>query len=64
VFGSRQRPKQYWGLPKRLSLDEFARRKGKGQFATILTDLDKSSLWRLTRSIPLLTLNVLLKIHF
>jgi transposase len=32
------------GLPPRLSLDEFARRKGKGQFATILTDLDKSSL--------------------
>ena len=35
---------QDWGLPKRLSLDEFARKKGKGQFATILTDLDKSSL--------------------
>jgi transposase len=35
---------QDWGLPTRLSLDEFARRKGKGQFATILTDLDKSSL--------------------
>jgi transposase len=31
-------------VPTRLSLDEFARRKGKGQFATILTDLDKSSL--------------------
>jgi transposase len=27
-----------------LSLDEFARRKGQGNFATILTDLDKSSL--------------------
>jgi transposase len=27
-----------------LSLDEFARRKGQGKFATILTDLDKSSL--------------------
>ena len=27
-----------------MSLDEFARRKGKGNFATILTDLDKSSL--------------------
>jgi transposase len=33
-----------WGMPKRLSLDEFSRRKGKGNFATILTDLDKSSL--------------------
>lgn len=27
-----------------MSLDEFSRRKGKGRFATILTDLDKSSL--------------------
>ena len=27
-----------------MSLDEFARRKGQGNFATILTDLDKSSL--------------------
>ena len=36
--------KQDWGLPKRLSLDEFARKKGQGNFATILTDLDKSSL--------------------
>ena len=27
-----------------MSLDEFARRKGKGKFATVLTDLDKSSL--------------------
>ena len=44
MFGSRQRTKQDWGLPKRLSLDEFARKKGQGNFATILTDLDKSSL--------------------
>ena len=36
--------KKNWGYPKRLSLDEFARRKGQGKFATILTDLDKSSL--------------------
>lgn len=35
---------QDWGMPKRLSLDEFSRRKGRGRFATILTDLDKSSL--------------------
>ena len=27
-----------------MSLDEFARRKGQGNFATILTDLDKNSL--------------------
>ena len=27
-----------------MSLDEFSRRKGKGQFATVLVDLDKSSL--------------------
>ena len=27
-----------------MSLDEFARRKGQGNFATILTDLEKSSL--------------------
>jgi transposase len=35
---------QDWGMPKRLSLDEFSRKKGHGKFATILTDLDKSSL--------------------
>ena len=35
---------QDWGTPERLSLDEFSRRKGKGRFATVLTDLDKSSL--------------------
>lgn len=35
---------QDWGMPKRLSLDEFSTRKGQGRFATILTDLDKSSL--------------------
>ena len=27
-----------------MSLDEFSRRKGKGRFATVLVDLDKSSL--------------------
>ena len=27
-----------------MSLDEFSRRKGKGRFATVVTDLDKSSL--------------------
>jgi transposase len=31
-------------MPKRLSLDEFSRRKGQGNLATIVTDLDKSSL--------------------
>jgi transposase len=36
--------KKDWGMPKRLSLDEFSRRKGQGNLATILTDLDKSSL--------------------
>jgi transposase len=36
--------KKDWGMPKRLSLDEFSRNKGQGNFATILTDLDKSSL--------------------
>jgi transposase len=35
---------QDWGMPKRLSLDGFSRRKGQGRFATVLTDLDKSSL--------------------
>jgi transposase len=34
---------QDWGMPKRLSLDEFSKRKGQGKFATVLTDLDKSS---------------------
>jgi transposase len=32
------------GMPKRLSLDEFSKKKGHGKFATILVDLDKSSL--------------------
>ncbi len=32
------------GMPKRLSLDEFSKKKGHGRFATILVDLDKSSL--------------------
>lgn len=35
---------QDWGMPKRLSLDEFSKRKGHGKFATVLTDLDTSSL--------------------
>jgi transposase len=35
---------QEWGMPKRLSLDEFSRNKGQKNFVTILTDLDKSSL--------------------
>jgi transposase len=36
--------KKDWGMPKRLSIDEFSRRKGQGNLATIVTDLDKSSL--------------------
>lgn len=35
---------QDWGMPKRLSLDEFSKQKGQGKFATVLTDLDTSSL--------------------
>jgi transposase len=35
---------QEYGIPRRLSLDEFSRTKGQGNFATILTDLDKGSL--------------------
>jgi transposase len=35
---------QDWGMPKRLSLDEFSKRKGQRKFATVLTDLDTSSL--------------------
>jgi transposase len=42
--------KKDWGFPKRLSLDEFARKKGKGKFVTIITDLDKSSLLELVDS--------------
>ena len=45
-----QAKKKDWGVPKRLSLDEFARKKGQGQFATILTDLDKSSLLEIVDS--------------
>jgi transposase len=42
--------KKDWGFPKRLSLDEFARKKGKGKFVTIITDLDRSSLLELVNS--------------
>ena len=45
-----QRTKQDWGTPKRLSLDEFARKKGQGIFATIVTDLDTSSLLEIVDS--------------
>lgn len=38
------------GMPKRLSLDEFSRKKGHGKFATILVDLDKSSLLEVINS--------------
>jgi transposase len=34
---------QEYEMPKRLSLDEFSRTKGQGNFATIPTDLDKGS---------------------
>jgi transposase len=43
-IADRELKKKDWGLPQRLSLDEFSRRKGKGRFATVVTDLDKSSL--------------------
>ena len=46
----RESQKKDWGVPKRLSLDEFARKKGQGQFATIVTDLDKSSLLEIVDS--------------
>ncbi|WP_198288477.1 ISL3 family transposase [Chamaesiphon minutus] len=39
-----KRTKQDWGDARRISLDEFSRRKGKGQFATVVTNLDNSSL--------------------
>jgi transposase len=42
--------KKEWGMPKRLSLDEFSRRKEKGNFATIVTDLDKSFLLEVINS--------------
>jgi len=44
IFHKIAQLKKRLGMPKRLSLDEFSRRKGKGNFATIVTDLDKSSL--------------------
>jgi transposase len=37
-------------MPKRLSLDKFSRRKGQGNLATIVTDLDKSSLLEVINS--------------
>lgn len=36
--------KKDWGTPSRLSLDEFSRNKGKGNFATVVSDIDKGSL--------------------
>nr|WP_245602817.1 ISL3 family transposase [Gloeothece verrucosa] len=36
--------KKDWGLPERLSLDEFSRKKGQGNFVTVVSDIDKSSL--------------------
>jgi hypothetical protein len=35
--------KKDWGLPERLSLDEFSRQKGQGNFVTVVSDIDKSS---------------------
>ncbi len=31
-------------MPERLSLDEFSKKKGKSKFATVVTDIDRSSL--------------------
>jgi transposase len=36
--------KKDWGLPERLSLDEFSRKKGQGNFVTVVSDIDKGSL--------------------
>ena len=38
------REKKDWGLPERLSLDEFSRKKGQGNFVTVVSDIDKGSL--------------------
>lgn len=42
-IAGRELAKKDWGEPQRLSLDEFSRQKGKGKFATVVTDLDKGS---------------------
>jgi transposase len=39
-----QRKKKDWGLPERLSLDEFSRKKGQGNFVTVVSNIDKGSL--------------------
>lgn len=36
--------KKDWGNPQRLSLDEFSRQKGKRDFVTVVSDLDRGSL--------------------
>ena len=36
--------KKDWGEPERLSLDEFSRKKGKGNLVTVISDIDKGSL--------------------
>ena len=33
-----------WGEPERLSLDEFSRKKGKGNLVTVISDINKGSL--------------------
>ena len=39
-----------WGKPERLSLDEFSRKKGKGDFVTVVSDLDRGSLLEVINS--------------
>jgi transposase len=39
------RKKKDWGRPERLSLDEFSRQKGQGNFVTVVSDIDKGSLY-------------------
>jgi transposase len=36
--------KKSWGMPERLSMDEVSKKKGKGKFATVISDVDTSSL--------------------
>lgn len=42
--------KKVWGKPERLSLDEFSRKKGKGDFVTVVSDLDRGSLLEVINS--------------
>jgi transposase len=45
-----QKKTRDWGYPERLSIDEFSRKKGKSDFVTVVSDLDRGSLLEVINS--------------